>query len=96
MKTKRYWISFDNVEVSISSNIEISAKQYWDEMKKWDEIIEKTKDEENAGQAYKHSVKPVEKEDSIIYTDYLTFGCATVWLIRKECKPGYCFKTGGK
>lgn len=90
--TRKYYIRFENIEQNLAGAIQITAKQYWNEMKRWDDIIEQTKDDENAGQAFKYTYPPVEKDMSIQYVDYLCYGCATVYLYREECKPGYAFK----
>lgn len=89
LKTKKYWMQIESAEVDLTDYIEISAEIYWNEMKKWDKIIEETKDNENVGQATKHSLIPQKKEHATRYIDYLNVGCSSVILIREELDEGY-------
>ena len=88
-KTKRYKMMVENCEVDLTNWIEISAEQYWNEMKKWDKIIEETKDNENTGPATKFSIPAKREGHEVRYMDYLNVGCATVYLVRCELDEGY-------
>lgn len=88
--TRKYWIRFDNCEVDmIVGAIQITAKQYYQQLKGWDKIIENTKDDEDCGQAFHRSLDPIKKEHSTLYIDYLSFGTATTYLYCEVCDEGY-------
>lgn len=90
--TRKYWIKFDNCEVDLTDGaLQISAKQYYQQLQSWDAKIEETKDDENCGQAFKHSFS-TRKEHSTIYVDYLGFGTAIVYLYCEVCDEGYQFQ----
>lgn len=89
--SRQYWIKFDNCEVTMSRQIQITAKEYYEHLRFFKETVEETKDNENCGQACHITLDPVKKEHSTLYIDYLGFGTATTWLYCEVCDEGYNF-----
>lgn len=90
--SRKYWIRFDNCEVEMSRAIQITAKDYYQQLAFFKEVVEKTKDDENCGQAFCKTLEPLKKEHSTVYIDYLGFGTATTYLYCEVLDEGYCFK----
>ena len=90
-RTKKYFVRFYNCEIDmVAKSIEITSQQYWQQLAYFDELIEKTKDDENVGQAFKHS-SSYKRDHSTMYMDYCCVGTATIYLYREECDAGYQF-----
>lgn len=89
--TRKYWIKFDNCEVNMSDPIQITAKEYYAQLRFFKQVVEETVDNENCGQASHITLDPVKKEHSTLYIDYLGFGTATTWLYCEVCDEGYNF-----
>lgn len=90
MKTTRYYIQFDNLEVAMSTQMEISKAQYNEQLKHLRQQVIDTENNEY----------PLQENDAIVYdlntavktTISFNCGCAYTDLIKIECKDGYCFK----
>lgn len=90
--SRKYWMRFDNCEVYLSEKVQITAKDYYQQLNFFKKVVEESADDENCGQAVYKKLEPWKKEHSTVYIDYLAFGTATVWLYCEVLDEGYCFK----
>jgi hypothetical protein len=90
MKTARYYIQFENIEIAMSTQMEISKTEYTRQLKHLREQVIATETNEYS----------LNENDPIVYdlgtatktTISFNCGCAYTDLIKIECKDGYCFK----
>lgn len=90
MKTTKYYIQFENIEVAMSTQIEISKAEYNRQLNHLREQVIATETNE-----YPLEEKATEVCDLETYTKTIisfNCGCAYTDLTKIECKPGYCFK----
>ena len=90
MKTIRYYISFDNLERPMSTQMEISKAQYNEQLKHLRKQVNDT-------ETYEYSLtenEPVVYDLGTTIETTISFncGCAYTDLIKIECKDGYYFK----
>ena len=92
MKTKKYFIAFENIEVNLSTMIEISKKEY---KRQFNFLLNQQLMTEKEDYEYKitHRTYNDEFAGYVQQRDYFTVAYADTILYKQECKEGYHFKT---
>ena len=91
MKKARYFIYFENCENSMGSQIELSKKQFSEQLKHLKEQVIRTAEKELPVEACETRVYDHPVSVETIYS--FRCGCAITDLVRHECKDGYYFTT---
>ena len=91
MKKTRYYISFDNLEIDMSTAIEISKKEYDAQLNFLREQVRVTA--RNGSEVTLNELDPVSHDfgNCVQTLIWFTCGCAGTLLQKVECKKGYCF-----
>ena len=92
MKTKKFFIQFENFEVELSTMIEISEKEY---KKQFNFLLSQKLTAEKEDYDFKITHRTY-NEEYAGYTqqrDYFTCACGDTILYKQICKEGYHFKT---
>lgn len=89
MKTKKYFLESEAIEVTMISKLEITKKQYDAMTKDLEKQLVETKDYECPLEKKTHNYD-FEKTQSKV--NVYEVGCYRIWLTMIECKKGYVFR----
>lgn len=96
MKKARYFIYFENLETSLSTQFEISKAEYKRQLDHLRLQIIKTLESESETPVTAMPIRKFEHESTIETITPFNCGCAFVDLTKIECKEGYCFARKNK
>lgn len=88
-KTVKYFISFENLENQMSTEIEISKSEYNRQIKFLRAQIKNTEDTDAPIEEMEEKIYV--RETSIETRNSFNCGCSFTDLTKIECKDGYCF-----
>ena len=91
MKKEKYYISFENLEHSMCSEIEISKSEYQTQLDFMRKQVKKTSESE--APVIELESKKYESETTIKTVHFFNCGCSYTDLSKIECKDGYRFLT---
>lgn len=90
MKTIRYFISVENCECLLVSEMEITKAQFYKQM---GDLLKETRDTKDHEFKLDTLKEQTIETDSYIKTIYcFNCCCGYTYLTKIECKKGYCFK----
>lgn len=90
MKTAKYFIEFDYCENGMCSPMEISKKEFQQQLSYMRNQIEATKDDESPIVEFDPQKGDLPSMETTTYIFHS--GCARTFLTAFKCKPGYRFK----
>ena len=93
MKTEKYTVEVENLELEIICPIDISKAEFKKQLKY---LRDKTKEVACDIKTEELPLRTTDTECYTIYEHSFVRGCSITTLSRRVCKEGYCFKRKGE
>lgn len=93
MKTEKYTVEVENLELEIICPIDISKAEFKRQLKY---LRDKTKEVACDIKTEELPLRTTDTECYTIYEHSFVRGCSITTLSRRVCKEGYCFKRKGE